>query len=78
VKLQTFRREFETLIMKGNESIHDFISRVMVFINHMKTFGESISDQKAEDSINSYRKKVSAFLSSYLQMSAHLTSANPL
>lgn len=28
VKLQTFRRDFETLAMKGKESVQEFLSRV--------------------------------------------------
>ncbi|XP_077246040.1 uncharacterized protein LOC143885879 [Tasmannia lanceolata] len=46
VKLQTLRRDFETLFMKGSESVQDFFSRISVIINQMKTFGENVSYQK--------------------------------
>ena len=51
VKLQTFRRDFETLLMKGNESVQDYITRVSIIVNQMKTFGEDISDQKVVEKI---------------------------
>lgn len=51
MKLQTLRREFETLFMKGNESIQEFFSRISVTINNMRIFGEEISDQKIVEKI---------------------------
>ncbi|GAV64656.1 UBN2 domain-containing protein, partial [Cephalotus follicularis] len=51
VKLQTLRREFETIFMKGNESVQDFFSRISIIINQMRTFGENISDQKVVEKI---------------------------
>lgn len=38
VKLQTLRREFDTLFMKGNESVQEFFTRVFVIVNQMRTF----------------------------------------
>ncbi|GAV89186.1 UBN2 domain-containing protein, partial [Cephalotus follicularis] len=51
VKLQTLRREFETIFMKGNESDQDFFSRISIIINQMRTYGENISNQKVVEKI---------------------------
>ncbi|XP_073121219.1 uncharacterized protein [Henckelia pumila] len=45
VKLQTVRRDFETLFMKGGESVQDFLSRVAEIVNQLRSYGEEISDQ---------------------------------
>ncbi|XP_009777772.1 uncharacterized protein [Nicotiana sylvestris] len=45
VKLQTYRREFETLSMKSNESIQTYLSRVSSLVNQMKSYGEDISEE---------------------------------
>ncbi|XP_015158336.1 uncharacterized protein [Solanum tuberosum] len=45
VKLQTLRRDFETLLMKSNESVQDYMSRVSSIVNLMKSYGENISDE---------------------------------
>ncbi|XP_074297476.1 uncharacterized protein LOC141628204 [Silene latifolia] len=44
VKLQTLRRDFETLFMKKEESVQMFLSRVFILVNHMKSLGDSISN----------------------------------
>ncbi|XP_052184346.1 uncharacterized protein LOC127796307 [Diospyros lotus] len=44
VKLQSLRRDFETLNMKSGESVQDFLFRVSAIINQMKTYGEEITD----------------------------------
>ena len=49
VKLQTLRREFETLVMKGDES--RVFCRVSVIINQMNTYGESVTDQKVVEKV---------------------------
>lgn len=36
VKLQAFRRDFETLLMKSNEFVQDDMSRVSSIVNLMK------------------------------------------
>lgn len=43
VKLQTYRRDFETLFMKSNESVQTYLSRVSSLVNQMKSYGEDIS-----------------------------------
>ncbi|XP_009788904.1 uncharacterized protein LOC107802483 [Nicotiana tabacum] len=45
VKLQTLRRDFETLSMKNNESVQDYMSRVSSIVNLMKSYGEIVSDK---------------------------------
>ena len=45
VKLQSLRRDFETLQMKNGKSVHDFLSRVSVIVNQMRSFEEDMSDQ---------------------------------
>ncbi|KAK2986230.1 hypothetical protein RJ640_002147 [Escallonia rubra] len=38
VKLQSLRREFETLFMRNNESVQDFLSRVTTIVSQMKLY----------------------------------------
>ncbi|XP_009770138.1 uncharacterized protein [Nicotiana sylvestris] len=45
VKLQTLHRDFETLSMKNNESVQDYMSRVSYIVNLMKSYGEIVSDE---------------------------------
>ncbi|KAA0061308.1 UBN2 domain-containing protein [Cucumis melo var. makuwa] len=45
VKLQSLRRDFETLMMKNEESISEFLSRATTIIIQMQTYGETIKDQ---------------------------------
>ena len=45
VKLQTLRREFETLAMKEKEPVQDFMSSVSGIVNHMKKYGENVSNE---------------------------------
>ncbi|XP_047258492.1 uncharacterized protein LOC124890741, partial [Capsicum annuum] len=45
VKLQTYRRDFETLFMKSNESVQTYLSRVYSLVNQMKSYGEDISEE---------------------------------
>ncbi|KAA8547740.1 hypothetical protein F0562_004169 [Nyssa sinensis] len=45
VKLQSLRRDFETLYMKGGESIANFLSRVTIIVNQMRSYGEKIFDE---------------------------------
>ncbi|KAJ8760556.1 hypothetical protein K2173_015223 [Erythroxylum novogranatense] len=45
VKLQSLRRDFETLVMKNGELIADFFSRTMTISNQMRSYGEQISDE---------------------------------
>ena len=45
MKLQTLRQELETLTIKGNETIEEFISRTIEVANQIMTYGELILDQ---------------------------------
>ena len=45
MKLQTLRREFETLIMKEKESVQEFLCRVSGLVSQMKVYGENISNE---------------------------------
>ena len=45
VRLQSLRRDFETLVMKNDESIADFLSRAMAIVSQMRSYGEQISDE---------------------------------
>ncbi|GKV51061.1 hypothetical protein SLEP1_g57737 [Rubroshorea leprosula] len=51
VKLQTLRKEFENLCMKGSESVQDFINRVSVIIHQLKTYGDQVDDRKVVEKV---------------------------
>lgn len=40
MKLQMLRREFESLLMKNNESVSEFSTRLSTLINQLKANGE--------------------------------------
>lgn len=44
VRLQSLRRDFETLIMKNGESGADFLSKAMAIVSQMRSYGEKITD----------------------------------
>ena len=46
VKLQALRQEFETVSMKHNEAVQEFISRMMAVINQMRVFGDNVDNQR--------------------------------
>ncbi|KAL1087555.1 hypothetical protein V6Z11_D08G191300 [Gossypium hirsutum] len=52
VKLQTLRRDFETLQMKSGESVQDYLTRVAAVVNQMKSYGEQGSLQSHEARLN--------------------------
>ena len=45
VKLQSLRKPYENLNIKNNEKVPDYISRVILITNKMKSCGETISEQ---------------------------------
>ena len=45
VKLQTRCRDFETLAMKDKESLQAFLYTVSGIVNHMRSYGENISNE---------------------------------
>lgn len=45
VKLWYLRKQYENLNMKDNEKIPDYISRVILITNEMKSYGETLSEQ---------------------------------
>lgn len=46
VKLQSLRREFETLKMERDEKVLPFLTKVQKIVNQMKVYGEEVSEQK--------------------------------
>lgn len=45
VRLQGLRREFESLFMRDDENISDFLSRAMKIVNQKRAYGEPVTDQ---------------------------------
>lgn len=51
VKLQTLRRDFETLSMKKSESLQVFFTRTIAVVNQIRSLGEVLIDQKVVEKI---------------------------
>ncbi|GMI75664.1 hypothetical protein like AT3G21000 [Hibiscus trionum] len=45
VKLQTLRRDFETLIRSNKKSVQEFLSRVFGIVNPMRSYGDILSNE---------------------------------
>ncbi|XP_020412742.1 uncharacterized protein LOC109947236 [Prunus persica] len=46
VKLQALRREFEYIRMQEDDSLSDYITKVLELVNHMKAYDEEIADRR--------------------------------
>jgi hypothetical protein len=46
VKLQSLPKQYENLSMKYNEKVPDYISRVILITNEMKSYGDTLSEEK--------------------------------
>ena len=51
IKLQNFWRDFDNLTMKETESVKDFNSRVAEIVNQIKSYGDTIQEQKLVEKI---------------------------
>ncbi|TYK30798.1 Retrovirus-related Pol polyprotein from transposon TNT 1-94 [Cucumis melo var. makuwa] len=51
VRLQKLRDDYESLHMKESGSVSDYTSRLLVVVNEMKRFGETISDEQVVEKI---------------------------
>ena len=51
VRLQTLRRQYESLQMESNESIATYVSRLLSITNQMKTYGEKHDEQAIVEKI---------------------------
>ena len=49
--LQILRRDFESMSMKDTESVDPFYTRVVVFINQLKSHGENIEDRRVVENV---------------------------
>ncbi|XP_050908893.1 uncharacterized protein LOC127122631 [Lathyrus oleraceus] len=45
VKLQSLCKQYENLSMKNNEKVLDYISRVILITNEMKSYGETLFEE---------------------------------
>ncbi|KAD5802841.1 hypothetical protein E3N88_14201 [Mikania micrantha] len=51
IKLQGLRREFENLMMKEDEAVGDYFSRVMTIVSQRRSYGEPVTDQTVVEKI---------------------------
>ncbi|KAD4386057.1 hypothetical protein E3N88_26226 [Mikania micrantha] len=51
IKLQGLRRDFENLLMKEDEAIGDYFSRVMTIVSQRRSYGELVTDQTIVEKI---------------------------
>jgi hypothetical protein len=51
VKLQSLRREIETLCMQNSKSMQYVFTRVMGTVNQIRSYGEDLTDQKIVEKI---------------------------
>ncbi|CAN6574376.1 unnamed protein product [Malus baccata var. baccata] len=57
VKLQNLRREFEYARMRDDESLSSYLTRLNDLINQMRTFGESLSNERLVQKISGMTRK---------------------
>jgi hypothetical protein len=68
VKLQTLRKQFETLRMTESESVDQFMTRVMGIVNQIRLTGEAITDQRiVEKVLKSLPKKFEMVVTTILE-----------
>jgi hypothetical protein len=46
VKIQYLRKHYENLNMKNNENTPNYISRVILITNEIKSYGKTLSEEK--------------------------------
>ena len=51
LRLQTLRRDFETLMMKNSESIQEFFTKVTTIVNQIRSLGEDLKEQKVVEKV---------------------------
>ncbi|XP_047258238.1 uncharacterized protein LOC124890434 [Capsicum annuum] len=51
VRLQSLRRDFETLMMKSGEPIADFLSKAVAIVSKMRSYDEKVTDQTIVEKI---------------------------
>ena len=51
VKLQALRQRFESSFMKDGESLDGYFNNLMEVVNHMRKYGEQVSDKKVVEKI---------------------------
>ena len=45
VKLQFLRRDFESAIMKGNETVQEYLARISSIVSQMRAYGDKVADE---------------------------------
>ncbi|XP_050890791.1 uncharacterized protein LOC127096240 [Lathyrus oleraceus] len=63
VKLQSLRKKYENINMKNKQKVPDYISRVILITNGMKSYGETISEQVIIEKLFTFSEKSSSVFS---------------
>ncbi|GKC26312.1 integrase [Tanacetum coccineum] len=45
VKLQFLRRDFESAVMKGNETVQEYLARISSIVSQMRAYGDKVADE---------------------------------
>jgi len=62
VKVQNLRRDFENLKMKNNESVDSFMIEFVDVVNHLRQYGEYLSDKRVIEKVLKYFPKKFEFV----------------